>query len=137
MHPFYDYCWSRDKVYPLLGFEHFYDLSDFPGARMIGSYAGNCVSDESDFAKLIELFEAKAPGQPMFLFNVTMQNHGGYAQLINAPNELVHMLSLIHIWFIRTRSASLKPMRRQHSYSRSRLVPSTTRLSVFTVTRTP
>ena len=39
---------------------------------MIGSYAGNCVSDESDFDKLIELFEAKDPGQPMFLFNVTM-----------------------------------------------------------------
>ena len=91
VHPFYGYCWSRDKVYPLLGFDHFYDISDFSGARMIGSYAGNCVSDESDFDKLIELFEAKVPGQPMFLFNVTMQNHGGYAQLINAPDELVHM----------------------------------------------
>ena len=91
VHPFYSYCWNRDKVYPLLGFEHFYDLSDFPEARMIGSYASNCVSDESDFEKLIELYENKDPDQPMFLFNVTMQNHGGYSSLINAPDELVHM----------------------------------------------
>lgn len=91
VHPFYNYCWSRNKVYPLLGFDHFYDLSDFNDARMIGSYSGNCVSDESDFEKLIELYENKDPDKPMFLFNVTMQNHGGYSSLINAPDELVHM----------------------------------------------
>ena len=44
-----------------------------------------------DFEKLIELYENKDPDQPMFLFNVTMQNHGGYSSLINAPDELVHM----------------------------------------------
>ncbi len=91
VHPFYNYCWNRNKVYPLLGFEHFYDLSDFPGAKMLGSYVSNCVSDESDFEKLIELFEEKDPGEPLFLFNVTMQNHGGYSKLLNAPDELVHM----------------------------------------------
>ena len=91
VHPFYNYCWNRNKVYPLLGFEHFYDLSDFPGAKMLGSYVSNCVSDESDYEKLIELFEEKEPGQPLFLFNVTMQNHGGYAKLLNTPDELVHM----------------------------------------------
>lgn len=90
VHPFYSYCWNREKVYPLLGFEHFYDLTSFYDARMIGSYASNCVSDESDFAKLIDLYENKAEGKPMFLFNVTMQNHGGYAQLINAPDEMIH-----------------------------------------------
>ena len=91
VHPFYNYCWNRNKVYPLLGFEHFYDLSDFSGAKMLGSYVSNCVSDESDYEKLIELFEEKESGQPIFLFNVTMQNHGGYARLLNAPEELVHM----------------------------------------------
>ena len=91
VHPYYGYCWKRDEVYPLLGFEHFYDLDSFHNAKMIGSFVSNCVSDESDFEKVIELFENKQQGQPMFLFNVTMQNHGGYSRLINAPDESVHM----------------------------------------------
>ncbi len=91
VHPYYSYCWKRDEVYPLLGFDHFYDLDSFHNAKMIGSFVSNCVSDESDFEKVIDLFENKQEGQPMFLFNVTMQNHGGYSRLINAPEESVHM----------------------------------------------
>ena len=36
------------------------------------------MSDETDFAKIRTLYESKEEGQPLFLFNVTMQNHGSY-----------------------------------------------------------
>ena len=37
------------------------------------------VSDNSCVDKIIELYEKKEEGTPLFVFNVTMQNHGGYS----------------------------------------------------------
>lgn len=81
VHPFYAYCWNRDEVYPLLGFDYFLDINNFEGARTMGGYMGNSVCDESDYEKLFELYEAKEPDERLFIFNVTMQNHGGYSQI--------------------------------------------------------
>ena len=36
------------------------------------------VSDQSDFEQIIWELEHKEEGKPLFLFNVTIQNHGGY-----------------------------------------------------------
>ena len=36
------------------------------------------MSDRSDFAQIIWEFEHKEAGEPLFLFNVTIQNHGSY-----------------------------------------------------------
>lgn len=38
------------------------------------------VSDESCVEKIIELYEGKEKDRPLFLFQVTMQNHGGYQE---------------------------------------------------------
>lgn len=38
------------------------------------------VSDKSDYDKIIESYEQKEEGQPLFLFNVTMQNHSSYTE---------------------------------------------------------
>ena len=38
------------------------------------------VSDICDYRKVIELYEERDESQPFFLFNVTMQNHGGYTE---------------------------------------------------------
>lgn len=35
-------------------------------------------SDSEDYNKIIDIFNKKKAGQPLFLFNVTIQNHGGY-----------------------------------------------------------
>ena len=48
-------------------------------------YMGNAlirdyVSDASCMDKIIQLYEQKEEGRPLFVFNVTMQNHGGYDQ---------------------------------------------------------
>lgn len=73
-HPFYADGWDRDKVYPLLGFSHLKFLEDF-GSR---EYIRNYVSDKSCVDEAIRTYEEKEPGRPVFIFTVTMQNHGGY-----------------------------------------------------------
>lgn len=74
VHPFDASGWNRPSVYENLGFDQFLSFTDFTDPLMMRSY----VSDEASYDKLIELYEAKPEGQPIFLFNVTMQNHGGY-----------------------------------------------------------
>lgn len=76
MHPYGASGWERDRVYPLLGFEKFLSLKSFAGAEKIRNY----VSDEACYDKIIELYEEKKEGQPLFVFNVTMQNHSGYEE---------------------------------------------------------
>jgi phosphoglycerol transferase MdoB-like AlkP superfamily enzyme len=74
MHPYYASGWQRDTVYPLLGFEQTYFLNNLKNITYVRQYA----SDRSDMNNIIRLFEEKPEGSPLFLFNVTMQNHGGY-----------------------------------------------------------
>ncbi|MCD7837100.1 MAG: LTA synthase family protein [Lachnospiraceae bacterium] len=74
VHPYNASGWDRNRVYPLLGFDSFYSLKNFSNTKKIRDY----VSDESDFEKLKSLYEAKEEGEPLFIFNVTMQNHSGY-----------------------------------------------------------
>ena len=38
------------------------------------------MSDRADFKNVIHLYEEREPGRPFFMFNVTMQNHGGYSE---------------------------------------------------------
>lgn len=74
MHPYYATGWSRNKVYPWMGFEQMRFIEDYEDAQYIRKY----VSDASDFERLIEEYENQEREKPLFLFNVTMQNHGGY-----------------------------------------------------------
>jgi len=73
MHPYLSTGWLRDRVYPLMGFEEMYFLDWFEGCDTIR----NRVSDMAMYEKCIEFYEQKGD-EPLFLFGVTMQNHGGY-----------------------------------------------------------
>jgi len=74
-HPGKPTSWSRDTVYPDMGFEAFYTEDDVKDPTyMRGAY----ITDSSNYQKVIELFEAKEKDEKLFLFNVTIQNHGGY-----------------------------------------------------------
>lgn len=77
IHPYNASGWCRDEVYPLLGIETFYSLKDFYAPRYLRQY----VSDESSFERIIDIYEQKEEGTPVFAFNVTMQNHGDYADV--------------------------------------------------------
>lgn len=73
MHPYLSSGWNRPAVYEYLGFDECYFVEDFPQRDLIRSF----VSDQEMFEFLTETYEAKKD-DPLFLFGVTMQNHGGY-----------------------------------------------------------
>ena len=77
MHPYGATGWCRDKVYPWLGFENTYFIKDFKYRSYIRDY----VSDKSAFNQIIYTYENMETDKPLFLFEVTMQNHGSYSEL--------------------------------------------------------
>lgn len=74
IHPYPAGFYNRDQVFPLLGFDEFIDIKAFAGAEKIGPYIGDVVCVE----KVCALLEAsgKQVNQPLFLFVITMENHG-------------------------------------------------------------
>ena len=85
-HPYYASGWNREKVYPLLGFEHLNFLDDYANKTYVRKY----VSDDADMQHIIDTYENKEDGKPAFIFNVTMQNHGGYTDAFSDLSEDVH-----------------------------------------------
>lgn len=75
MHPYYASGWNRDVTYPRMGFSNMIFKEDMAFMEYVRKY----VSDRSDFQEILHLLEEKQEGQPLFIFNVTMQNHGGYS----------------------------------------------------------
>lgn len=74
MHPYRAKGWERNRVYPLLGLDTTYFENNFTNPLLIRKY----ISDESNYKKIEDIFESKNPDKPLFLFNVTMQNHSSY-----------------------------------------------------------
>ena len=101
-HPYYGSGWNRELVYPLLGFTDFISLEDFVDQNTLDTYQQNgdveeyeallaqqypgesillrrFVSDSYDYRMVEDMYENRDTSQPFFIFNVTMQNHGGYS----------------------------------------------------------
>ena len=75
MHPYPGENWNRVECYQNMGFDAFLDQEFYEGSQELRNY----VSDEADYQKMIQVVEAKEnPEDKLFIFNVTMQNHGGY-----------------------------------------------------------
>jgi phosphoglycerol transferase MdoB-like AlkP superfamily enzyme len=73
MHPYLSSGWNRPIAYEHLGFDECYFVEDYPQENYVRDY----ISDQESFEFLIQTYEAQKE-EPLFLFNVTMQNHGGY-----------------------------------------------------------
>lgn len=86
MHPYPPENWNRDKCYASMGFDAFLSWDDFLGSEVLRYY----VSDRDNYRKIIEEVEKKeSPSDKLFIFNVTMQNHGGYDEVNeNFPHEI-------------------------------------------------
>jgi phosphoglycerol transferase MdoB-like AlkP superfamily enzyme len=88
IHPYEPSGYKRDLVYPLLGFDEFLSKKDFVNPGLIRSF----ISDRDSYAKIIEEYEKKEKDGPLFIFNVTMQNHGGYsADRLFSEDETVRL----------------------------------------------
>lgn len=76
-HPYTGENYNRHKVYPLLGFDSYLSIEDkLSNTEQLRSY----VSDVADVKNIIDIYEKREKDEPFFLFNVTMQNHGGYSE---------------------------------------------------------
>lgn len=93
LHPYNASGWNRDTVYEDLGFSKSFFLSDFTNRRYIRNY----VSDETSYQKIIDLYEKKEEGTPLFAFEVTMQNHGGYTDLYENFTPNIYVEEFTHL----------------------------------------
>lgn len=72
IHPYDKWYWNRDQVYKYLGFEQFISKSEFSRPE----YRGFFISDQEVARRIIS--ETDKATKPVFIFAVTMQNHGAY-----------------------------------------------------------
>lgn len=73
MHPYKAYSWNRPSVYSALGTSQMYYEEDMPELTLIRGYG----SDRSQNDYLIKYLNQERDN-PVFLYDVTVQNHGGY-----------------------------------------------------------
>ncbi|MCI8454000.1 MAG: LTA synthase family protein [Lachnospiraceae bacterium] len=76
MHPNQKTNWNRAEAYGALGFDEFYGIESFENPYIVRGLVG----DRGDYDKIISLTKSKEAGEPLFVFDVTMQNHGGYEE---------------------------------------------------------
>ena len=74
-HPYQSSGWNRPIVYQSFKFDRQLYDKDVVSPKYVRRY----ISDESDYETLAALTDA-SEGKPQFIFNVTMQNHSGFAQ---------------------------------------------------------
>ena len=63
-------------MYDDLGFEEKYFKDDFRNPEILRTY----ISDWTTYQKIIERYEQKSSDEKLFMFDVTMQNHGSYVK---------------------------------------------------------
>lgn len=85
MHPSGPAAWSRDNVYDYFGFDTFIDIDKF---EVPYQHFRDFISDECNFNEIIWRYEHRDTDRPFFLFNVTIQNHGGYYREIENTVKL-------------------------------------------------
>lgn len=79
VHPYSNSAYRRSIVYPSLGFEEMYFQEDLKGLCSVRN--GLYASDESNYGEILRLLKEKGPGERVFLFDVTMQNHAPYQDI--------------------------------------------------------
>ena len=88
IHPHYCEFFDRNKVFPRLGFDEFMDIKSFNGAPKSGPYVGD-VALANQVSQLLK-GHAENSMQPIFLFIITMENHGPLGLEKVEPSEISH-----------------------------------------------
>lgn len=77
LHPFDRRFYGRDRVMPMLGFDEFLGEEAFAGAERVNGYVG----DAAVARVACQLIESRGPR--VFLFVVTMENHGPWTEALS------------------------------------------------------
>jgi len=71
IHPYQASFYERNKVFPNLGFDEFIDISHFKSVEKTGPYIGDIA-----LAKQVCDILDESVDRPVFIFVITMENHG-------------------------------------------------------------
>ncbi|QGG47165.1 LTA synthase family protein [Heliorestis convoluta] len=82
VHPYARWFWNREEVYHYFGFDHYHSIEDFEGY----AYRGPYIADEEVSRFIIR--ETEKQEEPLFIYAVTMQNHGPYEANRYEENEV-------------------------------------------------
>ena len=82
IHPHYRRGYNREIAYGNLGFDQFISIEDMVGEH---EYVRNRISDADDVGQIIEHYEElrKTSDAPIYLYNVTMQNHSPWDEVFD------------------------------------------------------
>lgn len=90
MHPYYETGWSRNTVYPNMGFDEMHFIDDFDQTQILREY----VSDREFYERIISRYESRSANEDLFIMSISMQNHGGYTEKYENFNEEARMLGI-------------------------------------------
>jgi hypothetical protein len=90
MHPYYATGWSRNAVYPDLGFDEMYFIDSFDQTAVLRDY----ITDRELYEKIIDRYQRKGRNEDLFLMSISMQNHGGYTEKYDNFDEKVRVLGM-------------------------------------------
>lgn len=117
-HPYYAKGWERTKVYSNFGFNKFTSLESIMDVSLMDDFVDNgsdpnylqqlmelkypgknmlvrqYISDSYNYDIIIDDFKNRDKNVPYFMFNVTMQNHGGYTNSCVNFNENIYATSV-------------------------------------------
>ena len=90
-HPGMRSSYNRENVYPLLGFQEHIAIEDLRDPHKIRDF----VSDSYDYERVEKEYEKyrKTSDKPFYMFNVTIQNHGGYSYDTGIVDEGIEIQS--------------------------------------------
>ena len=88
MHPYYETGWSRNTVYPTMGFDEMHFIDDFDQTKILRKY----VTDQELYEKIIDSYESKKSNEDLFIMSISMQNHGGYTETYDNFDEQIRTL---------------------------------------------
>lgn len=90
MHPYYDTGWSRNIVYPNMGFDETHFIDDFDQTKILRDY----ITDQELYEKIVDRYESKKSNEDLFIMSISMQNHGGYTEKYDNFDEKARMLGI-------------------------------------------
>ena len=73
-HPCSGANWNRTDVYNRLGFDRSVFYEEYPKEDLIRTF----ITDREMYKLMLDRYEQQPEDKPLFMFGVTVQNHGGY-----------------------------------------------------------
>ncbi len=89
MHPAQAINYKRDQNYPLMGIDKFLDKEYFDDLESPRGF----LDDEQCYDRMMEYFYSTDKNTPQMIFNITIQNHGGYFDTCDIGTETVKITS--------------------------------------------